>query len=159
VLVTVGAGDALVGAGVGGELGGARVGEGRGVEGCGAGCVVGCPAVGCPAVGCPAVGCPADDCPAAGAPAWVACPAADRALAGPLARRGFAWCVAEAEAWADAAVAPGVGVVTVWLPAVCAGTFRANTIAKPTVASAPSWVVRQVSRPSRRRPVSRACAG
>jgi len=39
------------------------------------------------------------------------------------------------------------------------GAVRANTIAKPTVATAPSCEVRQVSRRSRRKPDSRVAAG
>jgi hypothetical protein len=55
------------------------------------------------------------------------------------------------------AEAAGVAVGGVWTGAVWAGALRANTTAKPTVASAPSWVARQVSRPSRRTLTSRAC--
>jgi hypothetical protein len=39
---------------------------------------------------------------------------------------------------------------------VCAGAVRANSVAKPTVASAPTWVAPQVRRDSRRSPVVRA---
>jgi hypothetical protein len=46
-----------------------------------------------------------------------------------------------------------------WTGAVCAGALRANTTAKPTVASVPSWVARQVSLPSLRTLMSRACPG
>jgi len=43
-----------------------------------------------------------------------------------------------------------------WLLIVAAGAVRANTTAKPTVAIAPSWVARQVSRDKRRSPWERA---
>ena len=43
-----------------------------------------------------------------------------------------------------------------WLLTVVAGAVRANTAAKPTVASAPSWVARQVRRDKRRSPRNRA---
>ena len=39
-----------------------------------------------------------------------------------------------------------------WLLTVVAGAVRANTAAKPTVASAPSWVAHQVRRDKRRSP-------
>ena len=39
-----------------------------------------------------------------------------------------------------------------WLLTVVAGAVRANTAAKATVASAPSWVARQVRRDKRRSP-------
>ena len=39
---------------------------------------------------------------------------------------------------------------------VCAGAVRAKSVAKPTVASAPTWVAPQVSLDSRRSPVLRA---
>jgi hypothetical protein len=42
---------------------------------------------------------------------------------------------------------------------VCAGAVRANNVANPTVASAPSWVARQVSRDSRRSPAERTASG
>ena len=56
-------------------------------------------------------------------------------------------------------LAEGVAVVfgAVWLPTVAAGAVRANRTAKPTVAIAPSWVARQVSRDRRRSPWDRAC--
>jgi hypothetical protein len=156
VLVTVGAGDELVGAGVGGVAGGVRVGVARGVVGATDGCGVGC-ADGDPVGGAAAdpVGCAAADVAelAVAAPGRVACgkppcrPVLTR-LCGPAA----------VVAGAGDTVA-GLGGVTVSLPAVCSGAVRANTIAKPTVASAPIWVVRQVSRPSRRNPASRACVG
>jgi hypothetical protein len=79
---------------------------------------------------------------------------AERALA---ARRGFLPC--GTVAWGAAAgLADSVGGA-VWTLAAGAGAVRAKTIANPTVASAPSWVVRQVSLPSRRNPASRVCAG
>jgi hypothetical protein len=40
---------------------------------------------------------------------------------------------------------------------VAAGAVRANRTAKPTVAIAPSWVARQVSRDRLRSPLDRAC--
>ena len=43
-----------------------------------------------------------------------------------------------------------------WLLTVAAGAVRANTVAKPTIASTPSWVVRQVRRDKRRSPRNRA---
>jgi hypothetical protein len=57
------------------------------------------------------------------------------------------------------AEAAGVAVGGFWTGAVCAGALRANTTAKPTVASVPSWVARQVSRPNLRTLTSRACPG
>jgi len=58
----------------------------------------------------------------------------------------------------------GLAVVTLGvgcggLLTVCAGALRANSVAKPTVASAPSWVARQVSRDNRRSPAERAASG
>lgn len=57
------------------------------------------------------------------------------------------------------ALAAGVRVAfgAGWPLTVAAGAVRANTTAKPTVAIAPSWVARQVSRDSRRSPRDRAC--
>jgi hypothetical protein len=52
-----------------------------------------------------------------------------------------------------------LGVGRGWLATVCAGAVRANNVAKPTVASAPSWVARQVSRDRRRSPADRAASG
>ena len=49
-------------------------------------------------------------------------------------------------------VAAADGLTTVWLLAVCAGALRAKRTAKAAAAIALSWVVRQVSRESRRRP-------
>jgi hypothetical protein len=43
--------------------------------------------------------------------------------------------------------------------AVAPGAVRANRVAMPTVASALSWVARQVSLPRRRRPASRVFVG
>ena len=150
VLVAVGAGDDVDGAGVGGLLGGAKVGDA--VVGTAVGCGVG-----------RADGCADDGCAPGAAGGWEPCPAAARlAPAGPLAFAGFGPGFAAARAGVCAGVsAAGVGLpgAVVWLLAVCAGAVRANTIAKPTVASAPIWVPRQVSRPSRRKPASRACAG
>ena len=57
------------------------------------------------------------------------------------------------------AEAAGTTVEGFWTGAVCAGALRANTTAKPTVASVPSWVARQVSLPSLRTLMSRACPG
>jgi hypothetical protein len=45
----------------------------------------------------------------------------------------------------------------VWPVTVAAGAVRANKTANPTVASAPSWVARQVSRDRRRSPWDRTC--
>jgi hypothetical protein len=64
--------------------------------------------------------------------------------------------VAEA---AGVAEAVGVAVGGFWTLVVCAGALRANTTAKPTAASVPSWVARQVSRPSRRTLASRVSPG
>jgi hypothetical protein len=55
--------------------------------------------------------------------------------------------------------AAGAAVGGCWTGAVCAGALRANTTAKPTVASVPSWVARQVSLLSLRTLTSRACPG
>jgi len=135
----VGAGAALVGAGAGGLAGGVS----RGVAGAADGCAAGC---------------------AAGAAGWtvgwaVGWPAAGRVATGELvARNGLLRCCAAPGTVARAA-GTGLADVAVWTFAVFAGAFRANTTAKPTVASAPICVVRQVSLLSRRRPASRACAG
>ena len=45
-----------------------------------------------------------------------------------------------------------------WPLTVAAGAVRANRTAKPTVATAPSWVARQVSRDRRRSPWDLACS-
>ena len=55
------------------------------------------------------------------------------------------------------AVTLGVGCGA--LLTVCAGAVRANNVANPTVASAPSWVARQVSRDRRRSPAERVASG
>jgi hypothetical protein len=91
---------------------------------------------------------------------------------------GAAGCATDADGWTAAgfrvgelvtgflvtvccgvAEAAGAAVGGFWTGAVCAGALRANTTAKPTVASVPSWVARQVSRPSLRTLTSRACPG
>jgi hypothetical protein len=59
----------------------------------------------------------------------------------------------------DGLAAVTLGVGCGGLLTVCAGAARANNVAKPTVASAPSWVARQVSRDKRRSPAERAASG
>ena len=59
----------------------------------------------------------------------------------------------------DGLCAVTLGVGRGWLTTVWAGALRANSVAKPTVASAPSWVARQVSRDRRRSPADRAASG
>ena len=82
---------------------------------------------------------------------WVA--AGDAcALAGALRALCFlAACVCVAVG-VGLGVAAADGLTTVWLLAVCAGALRAKRTAKAAAAIALSWVVRQVSRESRRRP-------
>jgi hypothetical protein len=143
VLVAVGAGEEVDGAGAGAVVGGASVGVALAVVGATEGCALGCAdgwADGCP------------DAVAAGALRTVADPVATGDL---VVLAAFLLCFDALRAGVCAAVLGGAVV----LLTVCAGTARANTIAKPTVASAPSWVVRQVSRPSRRRPSSRDRCG
>lgn len=152
VLVTVGAGEEVDGAGAGGLLGGASVGEGRADVGAAVGCGVGW------ADGADDAGEEDDgaDC------AWPAPVAAALVPGEPAALRGFSPCRVPVCAWLWAGVSAagaGLGGAALWLPVVAAGAVRANTIANPTVVSAPIWVLRQVSRPSRRKPASRACAG
>ena len=97
----------------------------------------------------------ARDCDGAGA----------AALAGAAAGLWRRWCrcrctdgVGLGEGEGDG-LAEGVAAAfgAVWPLTVAAGAVRANRTAKPTVASAPSWVVRQVSRDRRRSPWERAC--
>jgi hypothetical protein len=64
--------------------------------------------------------------------------------------------VAEA---AGVAEAVGVAVGGFWAFVVSAGALCANTTAKPTAASVPSCVARQVSLPSRRTLASRVSPG
>ena len=145
VLVTVGTGEEVDGAGAGAVVGGASVGVGDGVAGWLAGCGVGWPAAGEVAAGRVPAG-------------WAACVTAGAAaLRVPAARRAFWVCRAMCDGAAVAFAGPAGGVV--WALAAGAGAVRANTIAKPTVANAPSWVVRHVRRPSRRKPASRVPAG
>jgi hypothetical protein len=56
-------------------------------------------------------------------------------------------------------LAEGVAVAfgVAWPLMVAAGAVRANKTAIPTVAIAPSWVARQVSRDRRRSPLDRVC--
>jgi hypothetical protein len=56
-------------------------------------------------------------------------------------------------------LAEGVAAVfgVVWPVTVAAGAVRENRTANPTVAIAPSWVARQVSRDRLRSPRDRAC--
>jgi hypothetical protein len=69
-------------------------------------------------------------------------------------------CFAAAEVAAAALLVAAAGVVAGAVePPVDAGAVRANKVANPTVASALSWVARQVSLPRRRSPASRAPAG
>jgi hypothetical protein len=56
-------------------------------------------------------------------------------------------------------MADTVGVGAGWTLAAGAGAVRANMTVMPTVASTPSWPVRQVSRLTRRRLSSRAPLG
>jgi hypothetical protein len=65
--------------------------------------------------------------------------------------------VGEGDGEGLAAVTLGVGCGGLLI--VCAGAVRANNVARPTVASAPSWVARQVSRDKRRSPAERAASG
>jgi hypothetical protein len=117
VLVTVGTGEAVDGAGAGAVVGGARVGLGAGAGACvvgrGAGWAAAC-------VVCCAPGCGAD------------C-VAERALA---PRRAFLPCCTVA--WGEAAGLADSAGAGVWTLAAGAGAVRAKTIANPTVASAPS---------------------
>jgi hypothetical protein len=145
VLVTVGTGEEVDGAGAGVVAGGASVGVGDAAAGWVAGCGAGWPAAGW-VVAAPPV--------TAG---WLAFVPAGAALRVPMARRGFWACRAACDGTAVALAGPAGGVV--WALAAGAGAVRANAIAKPTVASAPSCVVRHVRRPSRRKPASRAPAG
>jgi hypothetical protein len=157
VLVAVGAGDALVGAGAGVVAGGdkvvrAMVGEGaaEGTPDDAVGCVAGA-VLGTGACGDPVEGLEAGDEPDSPA-GWV------EVLVDPPLPCGFAWPAAAPEGTGLAFVAAGVAAGTSWL-VDWAGAARANTVAKPTVASALSWVARQVSRPSLRRPAVRAASG
>jgi hypothetical protein len=117
------------------------VGAGLALVGAGAGGVVGGASRGVVGAGAGAVGW------AAGADGWTA--------AG--FRVGELVTCPRVAACCGAAEAVGVTVGGFWTGAVWAGALRANTTAKPTVASVPSWVARQVSRPSRRTLTSRAC--
>jgi hypothetical protein len=148
VLVAVGTGEEVVGAGAGLVAGGARVwltvtlglGDAAGaLADCGDGRAV-------------AVACAA--CAVCRALGRAAVPVAGRVLGVPC---GFAPCCPGA--CDGAAVAAGSVGGTVCTLAAGADAVRANTIAKPTVASAPNWAVRQVSLLSRRKPSSRASAG
>jgi hypothetical protein len=122
---------ALVGAGTGGVVGGAS----RGAAGAVVGAVVGA------AVGAAAW--------AAGVDGWT-----DAGF-----RAGELVTGSRVTACCGVAEAAGTAVGGFWTGAVCAGALRANTTAKPTVASVPSWVARQVSLPSLRTLTSRACPG
>ena len=124
MLVAVGAGDEVDGAGAGGLLGGARVGAGRDVVGAAVGCGAGCADDGCAA-------------PWAGRDA---CPAAARVAPGePPTVRG--WCpegVALGEGVWDGVSAAGADLPGAVVSLFAAGAaVRANRIANPTVASAP----------------------
>jgi hypothetical protein len=148
VLVAVGAGEEVTGAGAGVVAGGARVwlaaavglgGAAGALADCGDGLAV-------------AVACA--ECAVWLALGRAAAPGAGWVRVVPC---GFAPCCPGA--CNGAAVAAGPVGGTVWTFAAGADAVRANTIAKPTVASAPSWAVRQLSRLSRRKPSSRASAG
>jgi hypothetical protein len=69
------------------------------------------------------------------------------------------WWVLAGDGDGEALVAFTVGAGAGGLLTVCAGAVRANSVAKPTVAIAPSWVARQVSRDRRRSPAERAASG
>jgi hypothetical protein len=70
-------------------------------------------------------------------------------------------CFPDAEVLAAALLVAAAGLVAGAdeLVAVAPGAVRANRVAMPTVASALSWVARQVSLPRRRNPASRASVG
>jgi hypothetical protein len=121
---------ALVGAGAGGVVGGASCGVVATVVGAA--------------------------CWAAGADGWAAADFRVGELV--TCARVTACCDGVAKA-VGVAEAVGVAVGGFWALVVFAGALCANTTAKPTVASVPSWVARQVSRPSRRMLASRACPG
>ncbi|TVZ00564.1 hypothetical protein EAS64_34815 [Trebonia kvetii] len=145
VLVAVGAGAAVVGAGAGVVAGGARV---AGAE------VAGAALVGAALV-CGAAAGAVDVAAAAPVPAWADDPPATPAAGffDDAALCDFAWPAAWVGAWLEAG-AVGVTTGVVWL-AACIGAVFAKTVAMPTVASAPSWVTRQVIVRRRRSPSSR----
>jgi hypothetical protein len=133
----------VLGAGAGVVAGGARV-AGAEVEGA---ALVGAGAVPVGVVAAGAVVCPVA---ASAVPVAVAEVVEDRADAEDRA----AGCDLACPEGAAALLVAGVATGTVGL-FVCAGALRAKTVAKPTVASAPSWVTRQVSVRRRRNPASR----
>ena len=148
MLVTVGTGAAVVGAADGAVVGGERVGLGAAVVGATEGAVVAGAGLG-EADGCPGV-------PAADEDGAAADVAPGRDVAGCVFPVVGAAALPVGAAVVVADVAAGVAGAGVWL-AVCDGAVRANTTANPTVVSAPSCVVRQVSLRRRRSPAARAC--
>jgi hypothetical protein len=95
-------------------------------------------------------------CWAAGADGWVT--AGFRVGELVTCARDTACCDGVAEA-AGVREAVGVAVGGFWTLVVSAGALCANTTAKPTAASVPSCVARQVSLPSRRTLASRVSPG
>lgn len=93
--------------------------------------------------------------------AWGADPAAARAPADAAVRtrRGRVFAAEETDGEAAAGETVAAGAVAVSLAAFCAGAVRANKAAKPTAATALSWVARQVRRERRRSPAARAAPG
>ena len=72
-----------------------------------------------------------------------------------MVRARLRWALPGAEAGAAGDEDTAGGAVPS-LAVLWAGAVRANRVAKPTAVTALSWVARQVSRDSRRRPAARA---
>ncbi|HET7244866.1 MAG TPA: hypothetical protein VFJ07_08520 [Streptosporangiaceae bacterium] len=92
------------------------------------------------------------------------CEGAGAAVPGAAAGLWWRWCrcgradgVGLGEGEGDGLAEGVAGAFGAVWPPVAAGAVRANRTAKPTVAIAPSWVARQVSRDRLRSPRDRAC--